>query len=133
MPNTWEDRFATYIAALIKLEREPQTIKSYISAVKAVLSTEQIYIKEDSYILGALVKACKVRNGMLFVRLPTQKGLLRLLIYQTTEYYQNRSQDYLCTLYKAMIATAYNGLLRVSRYEIYSFYELHSTRYYRTA
>ena len=79
MPETWEDRLIIYITSLVRIGRASQTISSYISAIKAVLKKERIIIKDDTYTLAALVKACKIENDVLKVHLPNQTGLLRII------------------------------------------------------
>ena len=54
MPDTWQDRLNVSIASLVKVEQEPQTIVSYISAIKAVLRTENNFISDDSYVLSSI-------------------------------------------------------------------------------
>ena len=76
MPETWEDRLIIYITSLVQAQRKPQTISSYISAIKAVLRTGNIIITDKTYTLAALVRACKIKNDTLQVTLTIQKGLL---------------------------------------------------------
>ena len=113
MPESWEDRLVIYIMSLVQIGRASQTISSYIRAIKAVLRTEQIIIKDESYTLASLIKACKIKNEILHVRPPIQKGLLRILLDRMDEYFCARSQDYLCKLYKAIATTMYYGMLRM--------------------
>ena len=110
---TWEDRLTIYITSLVDLDRKPQTIQSYMNAIKAFLWMEDIIIRDDTYTLSALTRACKLKNNSVTVRLPIQKGLLGMIFDKINEFY-NRSQPYLACLYKAMMSTGYYGFLRVS-------------------
>ena len=47
MPETWEDRLIIHITSLVQAQRQPQTISSYISAIKVVLRTENIIITDE--------------------------------------------------------------------------------------
>ena len=53
-PTNWEDRLVMYVAYLIHMKRRSTTIKSYISAIKAVLFNGGIAINEDTALLAAL-------------------------------------------------------------------------------
>ena len=72
MPDSWEDRLRVYIAFLV-----------------------QIIITDDQFVLASLVKTCKIKNDILMVRLPIQRGFLRLILDRMDEYYLSRSQPYL--------------------------------------
>ena len=52
--TNWEDRLVLYLAYLIQGNRKSKTIKSYISAIKAVLYNSGIEISEDTALLAAL-------------------------------------------------------------------------------
>ena len=54
-----------------------------------------------------------MKDKILSIRLPIQKGLLHILIDKLDERYQTRSQPFLCLLYKAILATGYYGLFRI--------------------
>ena len=79
-PEKLEDRLALFGAYLVKTEKQSPTIKLYFSAVRSVLSAAGIELNLDHSHLSALVKACKVRNDRLFVRLPLQKSLLQVML-----------------------------------------------------
>ena len=113
MPETWEDRLVIYITSLVQLGHESQTMTSYISAFITVLKKEHVVLKDDTYTLSSLVKACKIKTGVFKVRLPIQRGLLRIILDKMDEYYQLHSQPYLCCLYKAITAITYYGWLRI--------------------
>ena len=97
---------------LIKNKKQSSTIKSYISAIKAVLRCDRITMNENRYLLNALTKSCKLTNDKVRIRLPIQKGILRILIKYLKRIFA--TQPYLSKLYQAMFLTAYFGLFRVS-------------------
>ena len=110
-PKEWEDRLTLFVGYLIQQEKQSSTIKSYISAIKAILREDGIKITEDQYLISSLTKACKIKNDSLTVRFPIQKDVLRLILTNINNTFGN--QVYLGKLYRAMYAMAYYGLFRV--------------------
>ena len=102
-PKTWKQRLLIYITYLIDSGRKSATIKSYISAIKAVLNTEGIHIDNNIFTLTAFVKACRLKNDFLHIRLPIQKPLFN--------YFNDKNKIYLRKLYLAALITGYYGLL----------------------
>ena len=100
-PTQWEHRLVLYVTYFMNKWRKPSTIKSYISGIKAVLEMENIYISSNNYQLAALMKACKIRDNVLTVRLPIQKSLLELVMSRLDNYFSVLSQPTLKTLYLA--------------------------------
>ena len=78
-----------------------------------MLSRDCIKIDDNRTQPSALVKACKLQNDRLYVRLPLQKNLLRMILDQIWKFYSHRGQIYLAKLYHAIVSTGYCGLLRV--------------------
>ena len=89
------------------------TIKSYVSAVKSILGNEDIEINDNHIKLNSLIKACKVQNDVLTVRLPIHSGLKNMILDRIQDYYMEHSQPYLAKMYRAIVSTGYHGLLRV--------------------
>ena len=110
-PREWEDRIILFIGYLVQNKRQSSTIKSYVSAIKAVLKINGIKFNPDLYLLSSLTKACKLVNDKVHTKLPIHKGVLGLIIAQLPNMFAN--QPYLLLLYKAMFVTAYYGLLCV--------------------
>ena len=110
-PTSWEDCLILFVGYLIKSKKKSSTIKSYISAIKAILMEDNIQINEDKYLLTSLTKACKYHNDRVCIRLPIQKGLSEIILRQVADYFGD--QPYLSALYKAIFASAYYGLLRI--------------------
>ena len=82
------------------------------------------YIKLDGYdwndnkvLLNALVRSCKLVNEKIKTRLPIQKGLLEMLLFEINRKFNgaktNMCQPYLVALYQAIFCLAYYGMLRV--------------------
>ena len=90
-------------------------VRSYIFAMKSVLREDKIKIDEDTYLLGSLTKACKLRNDQIRTWLPIQKGVLRIVLEQVDKFYNDINQPYLALLYQTILSTMYFGLLRISK------------------
>ena len=113
-PDMWEDRIVLYVAYLIHEEKCSQTIKSYISALKAVLKDDGVILNEDKFLLAALTKACKYKNDRATRRLPIQKGMLRMILSELDKMFDEKQQQpYLHCMYKTLFTTAYFGLFRI--------------------
>ena len=110
-PNSWEDRLVLFVGFLANQEKKSTTIKSYISAVKAVLKEDGITLNENRFLLNAIMKGCHLVNDKVFTRLSIKKGLLILILKAVKQLLSD--QTYLIVLYKAMLTTAYFGLFRI--------------------
>ena len=60
-PHTWEDRIVLYVGYLVNKSRRSTTIRSYISAIRAVLREDGVTLNEDKYLLTSLTKACRLK------------------------------------------------------------------------
>ena len=96
-------------------QKKSTTIKSYVSAVKAVLANEGIELNENRYLLNSLTRACKLKNDRIRTKLTLHKDMTHLIIGKVDTYFNDAGQPYLATLYKALFITAYYGLFRVSK------------------
>ena len=110
-PEKWEDRLTLFVGYLINSKKKSTTVKSYISAIKAVLKEDGIDISEDRCLITSLTKACRYVNDTVRISLPIQKTLLNILLDQVDELYDK--QFYLATMYKALYSTTYYGLFRI--------------------
>ena len=113
-PVSWEERLTLFVGYLASQQKKSTTIRSYISAIKAVLTRHKMEFNEDRVLLNALTKACKVQHDVIHTKLPFRCNLLHLLFKAIEDMYA--AQPYLECLYKAMLSTAYYGLLRISEY-----------------
>ena len=111
-PDNWEDRLNLFVAYLVNCNKKSTTIKSYISAIKAVLAADDVILCENRVLLTAMTQACKLENDSVRTKLPIRRGLLTLLIKSVPKLYQT-PQPYLVTLYQAMLITAYYGMFHI--------------------
>ena len=89
------------------------TIKSYVSAIKKFLVDDGYPWDDQKVLLGSLTKACKIVNDKVHTRLPIQYGLLELILFEIKRTYQLKGQNYLLTMYQALFALSYYGMMRV--------------------
>ena len=84
-----------------------------MSAIKYVLRRDDYEWDDNLVYLNALTKACKIKNDRVKTRLPIQRGLLEVLLFEIQRKYRQTNQPYLELLYKSAFLLAYYGLLRV--------------------
>ena len=113
-PTSWEDRIVLFIGYLVDCNKQSSTVKSYLSAIRAVLKDDGIKLDEDLFLVSSLTQPCKYRKDRIRTRLPLQKGMLIMLLCETENYYNERNQPYLKDLYRAIFSTMYFGLLQIS-------------------
>ena len=114
-PKSWENRLTLFIGHMIATDKQSSMVKSYISAVKAVLKSHGIKIAEDQYLLLSLTRACKLKNDRVKIRLPIQKTLLGVILNRIQIHFLHElNQPYLAILYKTIISTMYFRLFRIS-------------------
>ena len=100
-----------FVGFLVNDKKQLATVKSYVSAIRAVLQEIGVKLSKDLSLISSLTKACRLVNDQIRTRLPIQKSLLAVIIKQLSRTYD--TQPYLKILYKAMLSTSYFGLLRV--------------------
>ena len=61
-PKTWEERISLYVTHLITNNAKSATIKSYISAIKAVLADDGYELKQSNLLFNALTRTCRLEN-----------------------------------------------------------------------
>ena len=111
-PTEWEDRIVLFAAFLIDNNLRSSTVKSYVSALKGILTEVEVEVQYDSFLLSLLTRACKLKNDVVITRLPIHKDLLHLLLNKIESYFADKNQHYLELLYKAIFVASYYGLLR---------------------
>ena len=111
-PDKWEERLVLYVAFLIQNKRKSSTIKSYVSAIKAILFNGGIEIQEDRTLLASLTKACKLNNDIHNNRLPIRKSVIKLLLKALEKKY-SATEPYLMIMYRALILSTYYGMFRI--------------------
>ena len=112
-PLTWSDRLTLFVAYLVENKKQSATVKSYISAIKAVLMSNNIDVNEDEFLLSSLTQACRLHNDVVSTRLPVRKGMLCILLRRISKTYIDLNQPYLSLLFMTFFSTAYFGLFRV--------------------
>ena len=111
IPKTWERRVALFCASMVDRGIQSATIKSYVSAIKKTLKLDGYEWNDNLILLEALVKACRLLNDTVKTRLPIQIGLLELILFEVQRIF---TQGYIISLYQALFAMAYYGLMRIS-------------------
>ena len=110
-PKTWEDRLVLFVGHLIQRKLKSNTIKSYISAIRSVLSDDDIELNVNQCLLTSLTKACKIVNDTVELKIPIKKPLLKINLQKITILFSD--QPYLDILYRTLFTTMYFGLFRI--------------------
>ena len=110
-PATWEDRVALFCAHIIDNGAQSQTVRSYVSAIKIVLKLDGHTWDDSKVLINCLTKACRVQNDKLKCRLPIQKGLFEMILFELKRTLSG--QVYLQTMYRALFCLGYYGLMRI--------------------
>ena len=110
-PMTWEDQVSLYTRFLVGYKKQSSTIRSYILAIRAILSDIGIELDLDQCLITSLTRACRVVNDMVRTRLPIKKSTLTNILTGVQQ--QFAEQPYLNRLYSAIFSTTYFGLFRV--------------------
>ena len=111
IPKTWEERLVLYVGFCVDCGLQSSTVKSYISAIKKILELDGHAWNNDTALLNTLTKACRLQNDRVKRRLPIQRNLFELLLFQLEIKF--KCQPYLEILYKAIFTFAYFGMLRI--------------------
>ena len=111
-PPSWEEKTTLFIAYLIDNGAQSQTVKSYVSAIKATLTNDGYVWDEKKVLISVLTRACKMVNDRVVTRLPIQCGLLELVLFELERKFLKTNQIYLLVLYQAIFALAYYGMFR---------------------
>ena len=88
------------------------TLKSYISAIKSILTDDGYIWDNKKVMLSSLTKACRLVNDQVKTRLPIHCGLLEVLLFEIQRQY-SALQPYLSLLYKTIFIIGYYGLFRI--------------------
>ena len=112
-PKSWEERVTLFLGYKIDNDgMQSATVKSYVSAIKKMLVSDGYQWDDKKILLGALTKASKIINDRVHTRLPIQRSLLELLLFEIQRKFT--TQPYLEVLYKALFALSYYGMMRIS-------------------
>ena len=110
-PQIWEERVSMFGAYLVDQGIQSSTLKSYVSALKCILTNDGYEWDDNKVLLHSLTSSCKIVNDTIKTRFPIKIGLLELLLFETQHKFHK--QPYLEIMYKAVLALGYYGLLRV--------------------
>ena len=64
-PTQWEDRIDLFLAHLVHSGKKSATVKSYYSAIKAVLWDDKYDLQSSELELCAITRACRAMNDKL--------------------------------------------------------------------
>ena len=110
-PESWDDRIELFTANLIQKGSPELMIKSYVSAVRAVLREDRIEVSDKSIALSSLKYTS---NPSSFIRLPIQIRLLELVSETLDIFYLWKcNQPYLNLLYKSLLLMGYYGMMHI--------------------
>ena len=109
---SWEQKTALFGAYLVDNGVQSSTLKSYFSAIKHILKQDGYYWDDNKVLLGALVRSCRLENDCIKTRLPIQKGLLEMILFEVKRNWDSsfNTQPYLVMLYQAIFCLAYYGI-----------------------
>ena len=96
---------------------QSSSVKSYVSAIRAILKELKVQLTPENYLITSLTKACRLKNDVVEHQFPIHKGILKLMLKQLEIIYTSSSsnqQPYLEALFKAMYVSAYFGMLRIT-------------------
>ena len=110
-PKSWEEKTSLFCGYLIDIGNKSTTVKSYVSAIKAVLRSDGYVWNDQKVLLGSLIQACRKHNDELICRLPIQRNLLEVILFELQRVFNN--QIYLQVLYQAIFSMAYYGMMRI--------------------
>lgn len=114
LPTSWEEKLVLYAAFLADIGNASATVSTYMSAIRYVLNHDGVELNDDSCRLASIIRACKLHNDVVSVRLPIGFNLLNLILNEMEEVFMGRGQPYLAALYKAITASGYYGMMRIS-------------------
>lgn len=115
IPPNWEDRIIVWATHLADNRRKSATIRSYISAIRYCLGLDGVRVTHTNCELAAIIQAAKHENDQLYIRLPIQKHLIRLILnFIDTYYVKGKGQIFQGIWLKAIYSMAYHGMMRIS-------------------
>ena len=112
-PSNWEDRLTLYVGYLVHCNRQSATVKSYVSAIRAVLQENDIEIQENKFLISALTKACKLNNDIVCTHQPIHREMLDAILKEIHNRYLQCDQPYMAVLLTCIFSTAYFGHLQI--------------------
>ena len=86
-PDSWQQRTLLFCTYLVDCIHKSTTLKTYISAIKAVLCNDDYYWDDGQVLLGSVTRACKLSNDVVKNRFPIQLSLLELLLFEINRFW----------------------------------------------
>ena len=112
-PPSWEDRVNLFIAFKIQSGMRANSAKSYVSAIKRLLTDDGYQWDDAKLLIGSLTRACKLTDNKVDIRLPINGNLLELILFEVQRTYLSNNQPFLDSLYKAIFCISFYGLMRI--------------------
>ena len=114
MLKEWEERVAFFCTYLIDTKKlQSSTLKLYISAIKFSLKCEGHQWDDRKVWLDSLIRSCKLCNDHVHTRFLIHFKLFELMPFELSWSVVSHDQIYLLTMYRALFATAYYGLMHI--------------------
>ena len=110
-PIDWTQKLVLFTGHLIDQGKKSTTVRCYLSAIKAVLSLDNIRICDEDLKLNALIRACKLKNDQVYTRFPIRRDILEMMLKHLPKVLDG--DIYLITLFKALLLTTYIGMFRI--------------------
>ena len=104
MPDTWEEKTSLYCAYLVNKGIKSSTMRSYVSAIKHFLITDEYPWDDNKILLSAITRSCRLVNDTVYNRLPIQIGLLELILVNLPRIFES-PQPYLEIMYRTFFCT----------------------------
>lgn len=114
LPTSWEEKLVLFASFLADIGTASATVASYMSALRYVLRHDGVDLSDDSCRLASIIRACKLHNDVVTVRMPIGFNLHNLIIREIEEVFMQKGQPYLGALYKAITVMGYYGMMRIS-------------------
>ena len=109
-PDSWEDRALLFLAYLVDRGMQSSSVKSYMSAIKYILTNDGYAWQDNVIMMKSITRACRIMNDMVHIRLPIQCEFLEIILFEIKRTLSG--QPYLQILYLALFLLRYYGLFR---------------------
>lgn len=113
LPTTWEEKLVLYATFLADIGKATTTVSTYMSAIRYVLQHDGVELNDESCQLASIIRACKLHNDVVSVRMPIGLNLHNLIINEIDNVFLSKGQPYLSSLYKTITAMGYYGMMRI--------------------
>lgn len=114
LPKDWEQKMVMYAAHLGNTGNQAPTVSSYMSAIKYKLKKDGVIIPDKNFEIASIIRTCKIKNNAVFYRCGINKPMMKNLVAILKKDCNDKGQEYLFKLYRAMFWTAYYGMFRIS-------------------